>query len=160
MLRQFAGSPCCLSSPSSPASPLHFPTVIKQHHARQPAMRQRDSSSLIASLNVGVSRSGDRRVRYLLFPAVPLSLIPSSCLFLLLLVTKVQRYDPTAELSKMISSRVLYSGAAIYATTSAFVAGAIAFRLPVQHNTVGPYNYHRLFKAGRRIPWRRLTRSL
>lgn len=60
----------------------------------------------------------------------------------------------------MLSSKVLYSGAALFATTSAFTATWISLALPIQHNKVGPYNYHRVAKAGRRIPWRRLPKAL
>jgi hypothetical protein len=56
----------------------------------------------------------------------------------------------------MISSRLLYTSAAVYATTTSLIAGTVTVKLPFQHNTVGPYNYHRLVKAGRRVPWRRL----
>jgi hypothetical protein len=58
----------------------------------------------------------------------------------------------------MISTK-LYTGAAAFATASALLAATVSIKLPFQHNTVGPYNYHRLIKAGRRVPWRRL-RSL
>jgi len=59
----------------------------------------------------------------------------------------------------MIGSKVLYSGAAVYATSTALLAAAVTLRIPFQHNTIGPYNYHRVVKAGARIPWRRI-RSL
>jgi hypothetical protein len=60
----------------------------------------------------------------------------------------------------MLSTKVLYSGAALYATTTAFVAVWISLALPIQHNKAGPFNYHRLVKGARRIPWRRLPRAL
>lgn len=50
----------------------------------------------------------------------------------------------------------LYTGAAAYASVSSFAAFWIVFALPYQHNTIGPYNYHGLIRAGRRIPWRRI----
>jgi len=60
----------------------------------------------------------------------------------------------------MFTTKTLYSGAALYASTSAFMAAWICLALPVRHNTVGPYNYHRVLKAGRRVPWRRLPKVL
>ncbi|KAF2723157.1 hypothetical protein K431DRAFT_283321 [Polychaeton citri CBS 116435] len=54
----------------------------------------------------------------------------------------------------------LFNGAAAFATISSLVAVAVAFKLPAQHGTVGPYNYHRAVKVGRRFPWRRLPRAL
>lgn len=50
----------------------------------------------------------------------------------------------------------LYAGAALYASTTALAAAWISLKLPVQSNTVGPYNYHRVLKAGRLMPWRRI----
>lgn len=52
----------------------------------------------------------------------------------------------------------LFAAATLYGTTTAFAAVWVAIFLPVQAGTVGPYNYHRVIKAGRRIPWRRLPK--
>lgn len=60
----------------------------------------------------------------------------------------------------MLGTKLLYSGAALYASTTAFAAVWISLALPVQHNTVGPYNFHRMLKGARRVPWRRLPRAL
>lgn len=60
----------------------------------------------------------------------------------------------------MFASKVLYSGAALYATTTAFAAVWISLALPIQHKTVGPYNYHRLAKRAARLPWKRLPKAL
>ncbi|KAK4542636.1 hypothetical protein LTR36_006685 [Oleoguttula mirabilis] len=38
----------------------------------------------------------------------------------------------------MFSTKILYSGAALYATTTAFAAVWISLALPIQHKTVGP----------------------
>jgi len=66
--------------------------------------------------------------------------------------------------AKMFSTQVLYSGAALYATTSAFCAAWVCYALPAQHNRVGPFNYHflgrRLGKGIERVPWRRLPKVL
>jgi len=50
----------------------------------------------------------------------------------------------------------LYQGACLYGSVSAFAATWVALALPIQHNKVGPFNYHRAIKQGRRVPWRRL----
>lgn len=55
-------------------------------------------------------------------------------------------------------NKLLYTGAAAYATCTAFAAFWVGLRLPIQSNKTGPYNYHKLIKAGRRVPWRRLPR--
>lgn len=60
----------------------------------------------------------------------------------------------------MFGTKTLYSAAAIYGTTTAFAAFWVTLALPVQSNKAGPFNYHHLLKAGRRIPWRRLPRVL
>ncbi|KAK3071064.1 hypothetical protein LTR53_009324 [Teratosphaeriaceae sp. CCFEE 6253] len=64
----------------------------------------------------------------------------------------------------MFTTKVLYSGAALYATTTAFCAAWVCYALPAQHNKVGPFNYHRVGKASRRgierVPWRRLPKAL
>ncbi|GAB7362035.1 hypothetical protein MBLNU230_g2069t1 [Neophaeotheca triangularis] len=60
------------------------------------------------------------------------------------------------KLGQMTSSQMLYSGAACYASVSAFAAFWLTLRMPVQANTQGPYNYHRAIRAGRRVPWKRL----
>lgn len=57
-------------------------------------------------------------------------------------------------------NKLLYTGAAAYATCTAFAAFWVGVRLPVQHNKAGPFNYHKIVKAGRRVPWRRLPRAL
>lgn len=59
-----------------------------------------------------------------------------------------------------ISAAKLYTGAAAYATVTGFTAFWVGLKLPVQNNKQGPYNYHRILKAGRRVPWRRLPRAL
>jgi hypothetical protein len=59
-------------------------------------------------------------------------------------------------LLKMVNTRLLFTGAAAYASATAFTAFWISLKLPLQNNTIGPYNYHRLLKAGRRVPWRRI----
>ena len=58
--------------------------------------------------------------------------------------------------STVAGNNLLYKGAALYATTTAFAAFWIGLRLPVQNNKAGPFNYHKLLKQGRRVPWRRL----
>ncbi|TKA21959.1 hypothetical protein B0A50_08655 [Salinomyces thailandicus] len=45
-----------------------------------------------------------------------------------------------------LSNKVLYSGSALFATTTAFIPVWISLALPIRHETVGPYNYHRLAK--------------
>jgi hypothetical protein len=65
-------------------------------------------------------------------------------------------------LSSPSHSKLLYSLSALYATTTAFAAFWIGIRLPLQHDTVGPYRYHRALKwgMGRRGLWRRVPRLL
>ncbi|KAK6439001.1 hypothetical protein LTR95_004787 [Oleoguttula sp. CCFEE 5521] len=46
--------------------------------------------------------------------------------------------------------------AAVYASVTGFSAFWVCVALPMRHERVGPYNYHRAIKAGRRIPWRRM----
>ena len=66
----------------------------------------------------------------------------------------------------MFTTKAIYSGAALYATTTAFAAVWITLALPIRHNTVGPYNYHGLgkrierFGEKTRMPWKRLARVL
>jgi len=62
----------------------------------------------------------------------------------------------------MFTTKVLYSGAALYATTTAFAAVWISLALPIQHGRVGPFNYHGLAKRVEksRMPWKRLARAL
>jgi len=66
--------------------------------------------------------------------------------------------------AKMISTKTLFTGSALYATTTAFCAAWVCYALPVQHNKVGPFNYHRAGKItrrfGERVPWRRLPKAL
>lgn len=52
----------------------------------------------------------------------------------------------------------LFTSAALYASCTSFAAFWVAFGLPFQHNTHGPYNYHRVIRHGSRIPWRRVPR--
>ena len=60
----------------------------------------------------------------------------------------------------MYAKMTLTNMSALYATTSAFAAAWVCLALPVRHNTVGPYNYHAVLKAGRRIPWKRLPKAI
>ncbi|KAK4918421.1 hypothetical protein LTR49_013813 [Elasticomyces elasticus] len=46
--------------------------------------------------------------------------------------------------------KVLYSSAALYASTTAFAAAWVCYALPATHNKVGPFNYHRVGKASRK----------
>ncbi|KAK5674460.1 hypothetical protein LTS10_012848 [Elasticomyces elasticus] len=46
--------------------------------------------------------------------------------------------------------KALYSGAALYASTTAFAAAWVCYALPATHNKVGPFNYHRVGKASRK----------
>lgn len=62
--------------------------------------------------------------------------------------------------STIVSPNMLYKGAALYATTTAFAAFWLTLRLPVQAGKEGPYNVHRVVRQGRRIPWRRLPKAL
>ena len=63
-------------------------------------------------------------------------------------------------ISNVAGSNLLYKGAALYATTTAFVAFWVGLRMPLQNNKAGPYNYHKVLKQGRRIPWRRLPKMV
>jgi hypothetical protein len=71
-------------------------------------------------------------------------------------------YTSTAKM--FTPSKVLYSSAALYASTSAFAAAWVCYALPATHNKVGPFNYHRVGKASRkgieRVPWKRLPKAL
>lgn len=78
--------------------------------------------------------------------------------------TSVWKQDPaSSRYSQNTPSRMLsiakpslFTGAALYASVSSFTAFWVAFGLPYQHNTHGPYHYHSLLRYGQRIPWRRL----
>ncbi|RMX97376.1 hypothetical protein D0868_10678 [Hortaea werneckii] len=65
-------------------------------------------------------------------------------------------------LAKMfgITNKMLYSGSALFATTTAFIPVWISLALPIRHETVGPYNYHRVAKRAARLPWKRLPKAL
>merc|ERR1711939_751457 len=59
-----------------------------------------------------------------------------------------------------ITNKMLYSGSALFATTTAFIPVWISLALPIRHETVGPYNYHRVAKRAARLPWKRLPKAL
>lgn len=62
--------------------------------------------------------------------------------------------------STVAGNNLLYKGAALYATTTAFAAFWLTVRQPIQAGKEGPYNVHRVLRQGRRIPWRRLPKAL
>ena len=91
----------------------------------------------------------------------PWFLLSSILQHVLGVLNRLPRYKHFTLVAKMFAlgmsrSAILYSGAAAYASVTAFSAVWISLALPIQHNKVGPFNYHKAIKAGRRVPWRRL----
>jgi hypothetical protein len=54
------------------------------------------------------------------------------------------------------NKNILYALSALYATTTFLAASWMTVKMPMQHDTVGPYRYHRVVrKLGvRKMPWR------
>lgn len=149
--------------------------IARQSHVRaaRPACfssRQRDRASRGVALNKPLVLSRDLRIsKYKGSCVVPRFFVQQLQLSTLLLHSLVtcfafesspRRSTTAIMFATPAGTKLLYTGAAAYATCTAFAAFWVGLRLPVQHNKAGPFNYHKLIKAGRRVPWRRLPRAL